>query len=86
MEDYIVQTNVTTKGYSELMQDVAVKSDEKGNGLLFVLIDTEGFDCDIILGISPDSSYLPDFLVYEHKQCKRKKKKSVLIWKHLDML
>jgi hypothetical protein len=81
MKDYIVQTNVTAKGYSELMQDVAVKSNEKGNGRLrVVLIDTEGFDCDIILGISPDSPYLPDFLVYEYKQCKREKKKNTVTY------
>ena len=36
---------------------------------LLVLIDTEGFDCKIILGISKRSAYLPNFLVFEHKQC-----------------
>jgi FkbM family methyltransferase len=62
--DYIVETNVTTMRYSELMKDTC-----KNDNLFLLLIDTEGFDCDIILGISPESQYLPMFLIYEHHQC-----------------
>jgi FkbM family methyltransferase len=65
VHDYIVETNVTALRYSSLMRDHV---DEK-HPPLFVLIDTEGFDCKIVLGMSNTSDYLPPFLVYEHKQC-----------------
>lgn len=61
MNDYIVTTNVTAKRYSDLLQDIT-------GGLsapTFVLIDTEGFDCDIILGIGEGSPYWPKYLIYE---------------------
>jgi hypothetical protein len=67
--DYIVETNVTTTRYSELMKDTC-----KNDNLFLLLIDTEGFDCDIILGISSESQYLPRFLIYEHHQCGRHKR------------
>jgi FkbM family methyltransferase len=66
INDYIVETDVTTTRYSELMKQVLAK--EKP---LFLLIDTEGFDCDIILGIDANSSYLPKYLIFEHKNCKK---------------
>ncbi|KAL3923699.1 MAG: hypothetical protein SGILL_001507 [Bacillariaceae sp.] len=65
VKDYIVETNVTALGYSDLMRGHVDKEDPP----IFVLIDTEGFDCKIILGISNTSAYLPPYLVYEHKQC-----------------
>ena len=49
-----------------------------------VLIDTEGFDCDIVQGISLNSTYLPKFLVFEVKQCKEKYDKETK--EHLEKL
>jgi hypothetical protein len=46
IKDYVVETDATTMRYSKLMKQVMVK--EKP---LFLLIDTKGFDCNIILGI-----------------------------------
>ena len=42
---------------------------------LFVLIDTEGFDCKILCGISKTSPFWPPFLIYEHTQCSKPAKK-----------
>jgi hypothetical protein len=39
---------------------------------LLILIDTEGFDCDIIKGISSTSSFVPKFLVFEYQSCDHK--------------
>jgi hypothetical protein len=85
MEDYIVPINVTTKGYSELMQDIMGPPEIGGNtpttssttarttptAPVLVLIDTEGFDCKIVQSIPPASPYLPKFLIFENKQCKK---------------
>jgi hypothetical protein len=87
MEDYVVQVNVTTKGYSDLMQeiiggdDTAVFSGVRGGVAtspppppppVLVLIDTEGFDCDIVRSIPPTSPYLPQFLIFEQIHCRDK--------------
>jgi hypothetical protein len=69
MMDYVVQENVTTRRYTDLMKDMVFQGRQDTSSLALVLIDTEGFDCHIVNGISPDSSYLPKFLVFEHKQC-----------------
>ncbi|GFH58521.1 hypothetical protein CTEN210_14997 [Chaetoceros tenuissimus] len=77
IDDYIVETNVATKSFSGIMADVmdhsmnnkkrvAASSNQKP---FLTLIDTEGYDCDIVLGISPDSKYLPKFIVFEVKNC-----------------
>jgi len=68
LADYIVETTVVTKSYSDLMQEAAPVGDKKMRPFL-VLIDTEGFDCEIVKGISPSSRYLPTYLLFEHKQC-----------------
>jgi hypothetical protein len=80
LEDYMVEMNVTTKSFSKLMQDTLVGG--KNERPLLVLIDTEGFDCDIIKGISLSSPYLPQYLLFEHKQCRDKKG----AWEHLKKL
>ena len=46
---------------------------------LLLLIDTEGFDCNIITGISPSSPYLPKYILYEMKQCDFKSANNHLI-------
>ena len=68
LEDYVVDTNVTVYTYSGLM-----KIATGGQAPHLVLIDTEGFDCNIILGISKTSNYLPPYLIFEHKHCGGKK-------------
>jgi hypothetical protein len=47
-------------------------------------IDTEGFDCNIVNGISAASPFLPRYLVFEHKQCKRDALQQV--WEHLESM
>ena len=69
VNDYIVEIEVDTKSYSNLMQKVLHGGYNSQQAPLLVLIDTEGFDCNIIKGIS--SPYLPKYLVYEHKSCDR---------------
>mmetsp|Transcript_29204 Transcript_29204/g.33630 ORF Transcript_29204/g.33630 Transcript_29204/m.33630 type:complete len:185 (+) Transcript_29204:511-1065(+) len=79
MEDYVVKSSVTIYPYSELMERVT-----HGGVPQFVLIDTEGFDCNIILGISLTSKYLPPYLIFEEKQCKEKEKEET--YNHLKRL
>jgi len=74
-EDYIVEVKVTVKRYSDLMKEAVVTENRQQEHIeqppLLVLIDTEGFDCDIVQGIAPSSLYLPEYLLFEHKQCKK---------------
>jgi hypothetical protein len=71
VNDYIVKIDVVTKSYSDLMKEALhIVGDKKGEKPLLVLIDTEGFDCEIIKGISPSSPFLPKFILFEHKSCK----------------
>lgn len=73
MNDYIVETEVQTKPFSVLMAEVMGNIIREQHSTPFmVLIDTEGFDCDIVQGISLHSKYLPKFLVFEVKQCREK--------------
>lgn len=73
VNDYIVETKVQTKPFSALMAEVIGNTTSEQHSTPFlVLIDTEGFDCDIVQGISLDSKYLPKFLVFEVKQCREK--------------
>jgi hypothetical protein len=83
MEEYVIQSNVTTKRYSDLMKDI-LQGDDPSKSLVMVLIDTEGFDCPIVNGIAADSLYLPQFLVFEDKQCSETDKQSA--WKHLKSM
>ena len=39
-----------------------------------VLIDTEGYDCNIVMGISKDSMYWPKYLIFESHQCRNRRK------------
>jgi len=76
VNDYIVETNVTTVKYSELMESIVAGNSnnvDQQKPPLLVLIDTEGFDCDIILGMSPQSPFLPEYLVFENHQCGKNK-------------
>jgi hypothetical protein len=73
VNDYIVETKFQTKPFSALMAEVIGNATSEQHSTPFlVLIDTEGFDCDIVQGISFDSKYLPKFLVFEVKQCREK--------------
>ena len=38
-----------------------------------VLIDTEGFDCDIVLSLNLTKAFKPRMLVFEHKVCPSKR-------------
>mmetsp|Transcript_131 Transcript_131/g.247 ORF Transcript_131/g.247 Transcript_131/m.247 type:complete len:174 (+) Transcript_131:52-573(+) len=70
--DYIIETNVTTTSYSDLMKHVLpvpAEGKSQTEEPLLVLVDTEGFDCNVVEGISPDSPFLPKFIVFEHIHC-----------------
>ena len=75
LEDYIEEMHVKTIRFSDLI------SQQQGN-TIFVLIDTEGLDCDIVLALSLKSKVeLPPFILYEQKHCGRKE--SELAQQHL---
>ena len=81
--DYIVETNVVSKRFSDLMresmggqQDKIASTTNKQQQPLLVLIDTEGFDCNIINGISLTSDVLPKYLIFEWKSCGNQKEKA----------
>lgn len=61
MSDYIVESQVSMLHYSELMKERV----EATESPLFLMIDTEGFDCNIVEGIRQDSKWLPQFLLFE---------------------
>lgn len=65
LEDYIEEMQVKTIRFSELL------SQQQGD-TIFVLIDTEGLDCDIVRALSSDNVKLPPFILYERKHCGRK--------------
>jgi hypothetical protein len=71
IEDYVIQNKVTSRRYSDLLQDF-LQGDDPATSLVLVLIDTEGFDCHIVNGIAANSSYLPQFLIFEQMHCERK--------------
>lgn len=73
MSDYVVSKNVAAKRYSELLREITGSQDAP----MFVLIDTEGFDCDIISGIAEDSPYLPNYLIFED-HCGESKSKDAI--------
>lgn len=74
INDYVVEASVTAKSYSTIMEEIFGTNENSINNPLdpplFVMIDTEGFDCDILLGIAEDSPYWPEFLIFEHAHCR----------------
>ena len=62
IKDYIVENQIRTIRFSELVGDL-------GN-TLFVMIDTEGLDCDIVSAIPRDA--MPPYLLFEKKHCDSK--------------
>ena len=85
VNDYIVEIKVQTKPFSILMAEALRNTtNEQHTTPFLVLIDTEGFDCDIVQGISLNSTYLPKFLVFEVKQCMQKYHKETK--EHLEKL
>lgn len=53
------------------MAKVLIPNENEGSNsqAYLVLIDTEGFDCEVVEGMSPDSIYLPKYLIFEHMHC-----------------
>jgi len=79
VNDYIVPVNVTVRHLSSLLTEITANSGGfKPGHLFFVLIDTEGYDCDIINGLSKDSPFWPFYLMFEHKSCKKGDKKRTI--------
>jgi hypothetical protein len=50
------------------MRDIVFLGSKDASTLFLVHIDTEGYDCRIVAGMSPDSPYQPKFLLFKHKQ------------------
>jgi len=73
VEDYIVETQVDALSYSALMKRIMSAGTTDSNNTkrppFLVLIDTEGWDCDIILGIAESSNYWPPYMMFETNQC-----------------
>mmetsp|Transcript_8781 Transcript_8781/g.24315 ORF Transcript_8781/g.24315 Transcript_8781/m.24315 type:complete len:408 (-) Transcript_8781:330-1553(-) len=79
LKDYIVQTNVTSLRYSDLVRNVTAReggTTQDDDELALVLIDTEGLDCEIVAGMNKNNNRdndnprrLPRFLVFEQNQC-----------------
>lgn len=76
-------TNVTTTRYSDLIEKImqpsntggAIQSDNqtRKQTLALLLIDAEGFDCDMIAGIHEDTKFLAEFLLFDHIHCGEQK-------------
>ena len=67
VEDFIVETKVPLKTIDNLMEEV---NDILGNGdsiaePLILMIDAEGNDCDIVLGMPLSSKKLPHYILFE---------------------
>lgn len=76
VSDYMVETNVTVKHLSSLLAEITSNSGSfKPHHLFFILIDTEGYDCKIINGLTKDSPFWPFCFMFEHKQCTEDDKK-----------
>jgi len=89
VDDYIVGTNVTAMTFTDVIaaaldMGILPQSKPHTHAPLLVMIDTEGFDCHIILGISPSSPYLPKYLVFEHQHCGEENKEKA--YKYLTSL
>lgn len=71
INDYVVEKNVTTLSYTELMGRALVQTPGGGHtgAPLLVLVDTEGFDCNVVEGMGPQSLFLPQYLIFEHIHC-----------------
>lgn len=70
INDYVEETNVKTLSYSDLINEVILPENKLNKrGPLLVLVDTEGLDCNMVEGISPESHFLPKNLVFEHMHC-----------------
>lgn len=65
-KNYYNKINVTAVRFSDLMADIM---GNKGEAPYLMLVDTQGMDCKIILGISKNSPYLPQYLIYENNMC-----------------
>jgi hypothetical protein len=72
IDDYIEEINVDGRSMTQLVAEQTALYSPAGTPIqppMMVLIDTEGFDCQIILGIAEDSPYWPQYLLYEFKHC-----------------
>ena len=70
LEDYIVKSKVDVTTYTDLVAGMVVNTtNRRQQRPMLVLVDTEGLDCDILLGIATDSPYWPRYLIFEHHQC-----------------
>lgn len=77
MDDYVVKSQVSMLDYSELMKE-HVRAEQ---GPLLLMIDTEGYDCNIVEGIQQHSKWLPQFIIFEISICN-----PLATFRHLEML
>merc|ERR1719491_230561 len=64
--DYVNEISIPATRYSDLMANI-MENDERAPNI--PLIDAQGMDCNILLGISEDSHFLPDYIIYEDTMC-----------------
>ena len=73
-KDYVKEIHVASKRFSELVSEVVHNKlgvqKQNNNRPLLILMDTEGYDCAILSGLSNEhASMMPHFFIYEIKNC-----------------
>merc|ERR1712241_464746 len=61
---------IDDKNNGDIIAKESRKNQGHHNSVTLVLIDTEGFDCNIVNGISFSSPFLPEYLIFETAHCK----------------
>ena len=73
LEDYVVESDVRVLSMTRLLKEHNIPQESAA----LVLIDTEGFDCDIVLTLNLAKAFKPRMLVFEHKVCPSKRNSAV---------
>ena len=71
LNDYILQVQVPTISFSNLLDRVIGGESNASHPFQLLMIDTEGLDCDILwqLPTAEAARLLPPFLIFEFKHC-----------------
>ena len=69
LEDYVIESKIRVLSMTRLLKEHNIPQE----GAMLVLIDTEGFDCDIVLSLNLAKAFKPRMLVFEHKVCPSKR-------------
>ena len=74
LQDYLVESDVRVLTMPRLLKEHNIPQES----VALVLIDTEGFDCDIVLSLNLTKAFKPRMLVFEHKICPSKRRDAAL--------